>query len=705
VKTDGKLMVWGYNSSGQLGNGETASVNSPLQIETENTWLSAAAGYYHTLAIRSDHTLWAWGQNYNGQLGNGNIVDSHIPVEVVPDAGNTSGWESVSAGYRHTLAVRIDGTLWAWGYNRYGQLGDGTNNNSSVPIQIGEDTTWSMVAAGSYYSLAMKDDGSLWAWGSNSRGQVGDGTTMNVLSPVRVVDGTLWQTVSGGGAHTMAVLSDGTLWAWGSNSYGELGDGDSWSAVPVQVFVGHLITVTSAVTGNGSITPTPTREVTLGGKAQFTLTPDTSNLIAGVSGTCPEGMLTDNGDGSWQYTTGALAVACSVTADFSDTAFLNYASDANGSITGTLQQIVAYGENGTSVTAVPDAGFVFVKWSDGLTAAERIETNVVAGISVTAYFSDTPSLQYGTSANGTVVGELSQSVGYGEDGAAVSAVANAGYRFTGWSDGILTPTRTETNVTANIAVTANFAADSYILTYTAEANGTLDGEASQTVTHGADGTPVTAQAADNYHFVDWDDGKTSAARTELSVSADISVVARFALNTYTVTSTVPGGHGTIDPSGEQDAAYGAILQFLLTPATGYRTAQVTGSCGGILSGDTFTTNAVSTDCTVEAAFILNQYLLSVLIEGEGTGSVSSNPPGINTCTSDCSANFAPTDVVTLTAEAGDGSNFTGWSGEGCSGTGDCIVTMDQARDVTAEFSNSSGFPWIMFMPAITGMHP
>jgi hypothetical protein len=295
-------------------------------------------------------------------------------------------------------------------------------------------------------------------------------------------------------------------------------------------------------------------------------------------------------------------------------------------------------------------------------------------------------------------------VDYGGDGAAVTAVANAGYRFTGWSDGVSTPTRTETNVTANIAVTANFAADSYILTYTAEANGTLVGETSQTVTYGADGTAVTAQAADNYHFVDWDDGETSAARTELSVSADLSVVARFALNTYTVTSTVPGGHGTIDPPGEQDAAYGAILQFLLTPDTGYRTDQVTGSCGGILSGDTFTTNAVSTDCTVEAAFILNQYLLSVIIEGEGTGSVSSNPPGINTCTSDCSADFASGDLVTLTASPDDGSIFNGWSGEGCSGTDNCTVTMDQAREVTAEFANDNVFPWSMFMPAITGMH-
>ncbi len=700
LQEDGSLWAWGANHRGQLGDGTNTNSNIPVPIESGTTWLSVTAGDYFALAIKSDGTLWSWGYNGYGVLGTGDYTNTNAPVQV----GLDTNWFSISAGSNHVLAIKSDDSLWAWGYNQSGALGNGTTTATTAPSQIGTETNWQIVKAGNNNSFAIKTDGSSWAWGYNYSGQLGIGSTeYRSLVPVQIEVGTLWTTVAAGNAHGIGVQDDSTLWVWGANSDGQLGDGTSWSTIPLLLSAGQVFAVSPSFTGNGSIDPAAVQDVILGGRGQFTLTPDPSNFIVDVTGTCSTGELVDNGDGSWQYTTGTVMSDCTVIVNFADTATLTYTSGANGSITGNVLQSVAYGSDATAVTAVPDAGYVFANWSDGVTTATRTDTNVMATISVTANFSTIAVLQYTASANGNIAGDVSQTVVYGGDGSSVIAVADFGHQFTGWSDGVLTPIRADTNVTANIFVTANFAADTLTLTYTAEANGSIVGDASQTVAFGEDGTVVTAQSAAGYHFVTWDDGVTDAARTETSVSADISVVAKFAGNTYMLTSAVPGGHGTIDPAGEQTVNHGDIKQFVLTPDAGYRIDSVIGGCGGILSGSTFTTYAVSASCSVNAVFTLNQYTLSVVFAGSGSGSVSSDPLGIDTCKANCSADFASVDVVTLTATADEGSSFTGWSGDGCFGTGDCTVTMDQAREITATFGN--GFPWTMFMPAITGMHP
>jgi len=141
-------------------------------------------------------------------------------------------WASVSAGNRHTLAIRPDGTLWAWGNNSSGQLGDGTTTTRLSPVQIGTATNWASVAIGSggHHTLAIRTDGTLWAWGENMTNQLGDGTTTDRFSPVGIGAATNWESVVAGTAgigigHTVAIRTDGTLWAWGANSSGQLGDG------------------------------------------------------------------------------------------------------------------------------------------------------------------------------------------------------------------------------------------------------------------------------------------------------------------------------------------------------------------------------------------------------------------------------------------------------------------------------------------------
>ncbi len=168
------------------------------------------------------------------------IHEGSVIVDIAPDKLVTiniffSLWEVVAAGFAHTVAIKTDGTLWAWGYNEYGQLGDGTWEDKNTPTQIGTDTDWEAVAAGDYHSLALKTDGTLWVWGNNGYGQLGDGTTVNKNIPTRIGIDTDWSAIAAGFYHTIALKSDDTLWAWGYNNYGQLGDGTAWKDSPVQI--------------------------------------------------------------------------------------------------------------------------------------------------------------------------------------------------------------------------------------------------------------------------------------------------------------------------------------------------------------------------------------------------------------------------------------------------------------------------------------
>ncbi len=161
-------------------------------------------------------------------------------------------WDIVAGGGSHSLAVKAGNSLWAWGYNYNGQLGnsfDGIGVDKNYPVHIGVATDWDIVAGGGSHSLAVKADNSLWAWGSNSYGQLGNGESGldgDQNAPVRIGTPTGWDSVSAGNSHSLAVKTDGTLWAWGRNRNGELGDETAWSTVPVQVMAGkrhHLFSI------------------------------------------------------------------------------------------------------------------------------------------------------------------------------------------------------------------------------------------------------------------------------------------------------------------------------------------------------------------------------------------------------------------------------------------------------------------------------
>jgi len=235
IKKDGTLWAWGGNDQGQLGDGTKgilANKNAPVQVGSSDDWAKVSAGGYHTVALKKDGTLWAWGSNENSQLGNGSRTDRNNPVQV----GSDKDWAAASAGWHHTVALKKDGTLWAWGSNGNGQLGDGAETDRNAPVQVGTSKDWNVVSAGAAHTVAIKADGTFWAWGNNKYGQLGDGTeTFSRSTPAQVATSKDWNTVSAGFAHTVALRTDGTLWAWGRNIFGQLGDGTETNKnTPVQ---------------------------------------------------------------------------------------------------------------------------------------------------------------------------------------------------------------------------------------------------------------------------------------------------------------------------------------------------------------------------------------------------------------------------------------------------------------------------------------
>ncbi|MBF0371370.1 MAG: DUF1566 domain-containing protein [Magnetococcales bacterium] len=232
LTSDGNVWAWGSNSSSQLGSLATSdNEDDPVQVSIPDPVAKISAGSDHTLALTEGGTVWAWGANENGQLGNGNTEENATPAEI---AGLTDVVD-IFTGLYHNFALQEDGSLWAWGSNFYGQLGDGTTDSRLTPVHVQDVTDVATVAASYKHSVAVRTDGTVWTWGYNGYGQLGDGSTENSSTP-QMVDGVSNVTAVAAGYHTVAISEDGSVRAWGANDYGQLGDGtttDQYS--PVQV--------------------------------------------------------------------------------------------------------------------------------------------------------------------------------------------------------------------------------------------------------------------------------------------------------------------------------------------------------------------------------------------------------------------------------------------------------------------------------------
>ena len=224
LKDDGTVWVWGFGPAACSDQVSTV----PRQVYGLTEVVGIAAGDLHSLALKRDGTVWTWGNNGYGQLGDGTEYNNRYePVQVA----GLSSVVAIAGGGGHSLALKSDGTVWAWGRNEDGQLGDGTTTSRLTPVQVAGLSDVIAIAAGNRHSLALKNNGTVWAWGYNGYGQLGDGTTENQLTPIQVPGLSGVVSITAGIFHSLALKSDGTVWAWGDNGYGQLGIGTGGEGV------------------------------------------------------------------------------------------------------------------------------------------------------------------------------------------------------------------------------------------------------------------------------------------------------------------------------------------------------------------------------------------------------------------------------------------------------------------------------------------
>lgn len=245
--------------SGALGVGYTTfRISTPTRVGSASDWLTVSAGWQHTLAIKTDGTLWAWGNHLDGKLGIGSATSlKNAPVQV----GTLNGWKSVAAGQAHSLATREDGSLWAWGTNLLGQLGTGDNVSSNIPVRVGTGNQWKAVRAGMNHSLGQLSDNSLRSWGLNDLGQLGAGDTTNRNAPVPLASGGSWQTFHAGANHSAGVRTDGTLAVWGSNTWGQLGPAPGVVTSPQNADISIVPDIAASRTATSELIDTATTPI------------------------------------------------------------------------------------------------------------------------------------------------------------------------------------------------------------------------------------------------------------------------------------------------------------------------------------------------------------------------------------------------------------------------------------------------------------
>jgi alpha-tubulin suppressor-like RCC1 family protein len=283
LKTDGSLWSWGANLRGTLGRRTAASSEDPKPGLIGNGFATIRAGFHHIVALKTDGTVWAWGYNNNGQIGDGSTQTAILPIQVA------AGFSMVEAGYDFSAAIDASQALWLWGSNDSGQLLSTLPTRSVIPKRMVMDFVLIESSKDTYpfefhaQSFGIRADGSLWAWGDNQFGQLGDGTTVARSAPVQVATGVA--NIAAGGRHTLAVKTDGSLWSWGRDGSGALGAGaQTQSLVPLRVGEG-FVTVGARVTGSVGVKRDGT--VWTWGSASNGLLGDGTTTSRGVPGAVP----------------------------------------------------------------------------------------------------------------------------------------------------------------------------------------------------------------------------------------------------------------------------------------------------------------------------------------------------------------------------------------------------------------------------------
>jgi hypothetical protein len=455
---------------------------------------------------------------------------------------------------------------------------------------------------------------------------------------------------------------------------------------------GETLTVSKSGNGTGTATSNPagidcgatcSEKFATNSSVTLSAVADTGSTFTGWSGAgC-------SGTGTCVVTMDATKT---VTADFNLTEYTLDVTSAHGTVTKDPDQATYHYGDVVELTATPDAGWSFGSWSGDVTdTANPVSVTIYGNTAVTANYTQDEYTLDVTSAHGTVAKDPDQATYHYGDVVELTATPDAGWSFGSWS-GDVTDTANPVSVTiyGNTAVTANYTQDEYTLDVTS-AHGTVAKDPDQATYHYGDVVELTATPDAGWSFGSWSGDVTDTANpVSATIYGNTAVTANYTQEGFIL--TVTSAHGTVAKDPDQATYhYGDVVELTATPDAGWSFASWSGDV-------TDTANPVSVtiygNTAVTANYTLNQFILSVVRIGNGT--VTSVPTGID-CGGTCSASFGYNTLVTLSAVAAPGWYFAGWSGEGCSGTDNCVVTMDMARTVTATFKRYIFFPVYFYM--------
>ena len=573
------------------------SLFSPLISPASGTMV--AAGDSHSVLLRTDGTLWTWGFNGDGELGDGAMVDRGVPAKI----GASANWSFVGAGHWHSAGILSDGSLWTWGWNFYGQMGDGTTTGRSAPVRVGSAAAWARVSGGDSHTLALRTDGTLWAWGFNGDGELGNGTNTDSASPVAVSGGGAWAVAAAGGFHSSAVRSDGSLWTWGWNFYGQLGIGAVTDrSVPTQVG-----------------TAKDWARVSAGGFHTLALKTDGTLWAWGFNGDGELGNGTTDDqpapvrvgtDNRW---TSVFAGEFHSAAIKSDGTLWTWGYNNNGQLgDGTTTDRISPVRVGadTDWAAVAAGGYHTVAfkgdgtvWTWGSNSAGQIgDGSKVSSLTPKQIF-------FRVSVTNTAGGKVSPSgTLIVNSGAIVSlaVTADTGYHISaagGCGGTLVDASYTTSAIGANCDISVFFEKDTAV-THTITASAGIGGvitPAGQIKVNDGKTQTFTVAADSGYRILSVEGcggTLTGSIFTTGAITADCSVTATFEKLVFAVTTSVGQG-GRISPRSA-GVSKGTIVAFTLTPDAGYRISSVSG-CGGSLVGSVYEA-VITADCTVAASF-------------------------------------------------------------------------------------------------------
>ena len=675
VTPSGEVWAWGDNTAGKLGNGTTTGSTIPVRALGLTGVVGVSAGMSHSLAVKRDGTVWAWGLHADAQLGiaPADAASCTIPGDatyscaLVPtQVPGLDGIVAVSAGWRHSLALKADGTVWRWGNDNLGGIGPASN--IAGPEQVPGIGFAVRISAGYMHSVAVESNRDVFAWGRAERGELGPSTTTSTGTPVRITGASGDDAVAGGG---FTIVRQGThATAWGSNAYGALGD----ATVPTTdgFFSPRFRAVPAMVPGM-----TDVAAITAGFGFAGARKLDGGVWTWGLNN---RGQL---GNGGAAPDTCGLApsqpcVRTPVNAAAHDGALRLSAGAAH---------LLAIRPDGTIVAAGDN--LVGQHGNRGGNYGADPFTQVVYDPDFTL----TPGGTFGTpsgvgsgSTTGTLkAGEIGGGIAFGDQAVGVATAS-------------LEVVLTNLSSSDPIAITAVDPAPAGEFTLTANGcAGTIAGGASCSVflafTPAAPGArsgslTIASDATNSGSIVVALSGTGIDPRVASTTSLAASAPSSFTGTAVTFTATVNAGGAT--PTGtvaftDGGAAIAGCEAVALAASTAACTTGALAPGGHAIVAAYPGDGAVKPSASAPLAHtVYAPFTLSVAKAGTGAGSVASAPAGID-CGATCGAAFAEGTVVALSATPAAGSVFAGWSGEGCAGTGSCVVTMSAARSVTATF--------------------